>query len=76
MNSLFHNATLKGHQGVVDFDKVILAIRFQMNLIKVKLDDIVRVCPQLPLDEGVWGIRTVREAWGLDLSYLISPCMF
>lgn len=75
-HSLFHNAVLNRHQGVVDFDKVILAILFQIQCVKLKLDDIVGVCPQLPLDEGVGGIRTVREARGLDLSFLIGPCMF
>lgn len=75
-NSLFHNTTLNGHQGVIDFDKVVLAILFQIHRIKVKLDDIVGVCSQLPLDEGVGRIRAVREARGLDLPNVIGLCVF
>lgn len=75
-NSLFHDAVLDGHQGVVDFDKVVLAILFQIHRVKIQLDDVVGVRSQLPLDEGVGGIGTVREARGLDPSDVIGPCVF
>lgn len=75
-NSLFHNTTLDGHQGVVDFDKVILAVLFQIHRVKVELDYIVDVCSQLPLDEGVGGVRSVREAGGLDFPDVVALRMF
>lgn len=75
-NSLLHNAALDGHQGVVDFDKVILAVLLQIHRVKVQLDDVVGVCSQLPLDEGVRGIRAVGEAGGLNLPQVICLRMF
>lgn len=75
-NSLLHNAALDGHQRVVDFDKVILAVLLQIHRVKVQLDDVVGVCSQLPLDEGVGGIRAVGEAGGLNLPQVICPCVF
>lgn len=75
-NSLLHNVALYGHQGVVDFDKVVLAVVFQIHRVKVQLDDIAGVCSQLPLDKGVWGIRTVGEAGGLDFPDVIGLGMF
>lgn len=75
-NSLFHNTTLNGHQGVVDFDKVILAVLFQIHRVKVELDYIVDVCSQLPLDEGIGGVRSVGEARGLDLPDVVGLGMF
>lgn len=75
-NSLFHNTTLDGHQGVVDLDKVILAVLFQVHRVKVELDYIVDVCSKLPLHEGVGGVRSVREAGRLDLPDVVCLRMF
>lgn len=75
-NSLLHHAALNGHQGVVDFDKVVRAVVFQVHGVKVQLDDVVGVGSQLPLDEGVWGIWTVGETGGPDLANVIAPGVF
>lgn len=75
-NSLLHHAALDGHQGVVDFDKVVLAVFFQVHGVKVQLDDVVGVGSQLPLDEGVWGIGMVGETGGLDFADVIAPGVF
>lgn len=76
-DSLFHDPAFDGHQGVVDFDKVIFACVVGLSLlqvegVEVQLDDVAGVRPQLPLDEGVGGIRGVGEAGGIDLSDLIG----
>lgn len=75
-NSLLHDAALDGHQGVVDFDKVVLAVVFQVHRVKVQLDDVVGVGSQLPLDHCAWGIRTVGEPGGLDPADVIAPGVF
>lgn len=74
-NSLDHSTALQGHERVVDFDEVILAIIFQFECIKLELDDIVGVCSENPLGVGVWGIGTIREVNGLDLICLTGGCM-
>lgn len=75
-NSLFHDTTLNGSQGVVDFDKIILAVLLQVHGIKLQLDVVVWVGSQLPLDVRVGGVRTVGEARGLDGPYVIGSQMF
>lgn len=75
-NSLLHDAALDGHQGVVDFDKVVLAVFLQIHRVEVQLDDVVGVRSQLPLDEGVGAIRAVGEAGGLNLPQVIFLRMF
>lgn len=75
-NSLFHDTALDCHQGVVDLDKIILAVFLQIHGIEVKLDDIAWVCPQPPLSEGVGRIRGVRETGRLDLLDVVGLCMF
>lgn len=72
---LVHNATFDGHQRVVDSDEVVAAVLFQIHRIKFKFDNIVGVCPQMPLDEGVGGIGMVWEARRLNLSNVIGPGM-
>lgn len=69
---LVHNAAFDRHQGIVDFDEVILAVLFQMYCIKAKFDDVVGVCPQLPLHEGLGGIGIVGEARSLNPSNVIG----
>lgn len=76
IDSLLHHAALDGHQRVVDFDKVVLAVVFQVHGVEVELDDVVGVRSQLPLGEGVWGIRPVGETGGLDLADVIAPGVF
>lgn len=69
---LVHNAAFDGDQRVVDSDEVVGAVLFQIHRIKAKFDDIVGVCPQTPLYEGVGGIGIVGEARRLDLSDVIG----
>ena len=76
MNSLLQDAALDGHQGVVDFDEIVLAVLLQMQSVKLQLDDVVGVRSELPLDVGVGGVGTVGEARGLDLSHVVGLCMF
>lgn len=76
VNSLFHDSTLHGHQGVVDLHKVILAVLLQVHAVELQLEDVVGVGPQLPLDEGVGRVRAVGEAGGLDLPDVIGSCVF
>lgn len=72
---LVHNASFDGHQRVVDSNEVVLAVLFQIHCIKIKFDDVVGVCPQTPLHEGVGGIGMVGEARRLNLSDVIGLCM-
>lgn len=74
-NSHVHRASLDGHQGVVDFDEIVRAVSFQVQRVKLKLDEVLGVGSQLPLEEGVVGIRLVREAGGLDLPDLVLLCV-
>lgn len=75
-DSLFHDAALDGHKGVVDLHKVFLAVFLQVHGVKVQLDDVAGVCSELPLDEGVGRVRLVGETWRLDLPDVVGPGVF
>lgn len=72
---LVYNTAFDGQQRVIESDKIVRAVLFQIHYIEIKLDDVVGICPKMPLHEGVGGIGLVGEARRHNLPNAIGPHM-